>query len=132
MRAYTAYRRWLGANGRAETQVIRDGFVWGAFLFGPLWAVARARWMAAAALAAGWLVAGILAGLAGEPSAAAWVLADRSALERILRPGTLEASSLENQGWSTADVVLAPSLVEAEARMIASDAARTADVERRW
>ena len=131
MRAYTAYRRWLGGNGRAETQVIRDGFVWGTFLFGPLWALARARWMAAAALAAGWLVAGILAGLAGEPSAAAgfWLIA---ALWIGFSARDLEAWSLENQGWSTADVVLAPSLVEAEARMIASDAARTADVERRW
>ena len=131
MHAYTAYRRWLGANGRAETQVIRDGFVWGAFLFGPLWAVARARWMAAAALAAGWLVAGVLAGLAGAPSAAVgfWLIA---ALWSGFSARDLEAWSLENQGWSTADVVLAPSLVEAEARMIASDAARTADVERRW
>lgn len=131
MRAYTAYRRWLGGNGRAETQVIRDGFVWGAFLFGPLWAVARARWMAAAALAAGWLVAGVLASFAGEPSAAAgfWLIA---ALWSGFSARDLEAWSLENQGWSTADVVLAPSLVEAEARMIASDAARTADVERRW
>lgn len=131
MRAYTAYRRWLGANGRAETQVIRDGFVWGAFLFGPLWAVACARWMAAAALSAGWLVAGVLAGLAGEPPAAAgfWLIA---ALWGGFSARDLEAWSLENQGWSTADVVLAPSLVEAEARMIASDAARTADVERRW
>ena len=131
MRAYTAYRRLLGANGRAETQVIRDGFVWGAFLFGPLWAVARARWMAAAALAAGWLVAGVLAGLAGEPPAAAgfWLIA---ALWSGFSARDLEAWSLESQGWSTADVVLAPSLVEAEARMIASDAARTADVERRW
>ena len=131
MRVYSAYRRWLGANGRAETQVIRDGFVWGAFLFGPLWAVARARWMAAAALAAGWLVAGILASLAGEPSAAPgfWLIA---ALWSGFSGRDLETSSLENQGWNTADVVLALSLVEAEARMIASDAARTADVERRW
>ena len=131
MRAYTAYRRWLGANGRAETQVIREGFVWGAFLFGPLWAVARTRWMAVAALTAGWLVAGVLAGLAGEPPASAgfWLIA---ALWSGFLARDLEAWSLESQGWSTADVVLASSLVEAEARMIASDAARTADVERRW
>jgi hypothetical protein len=131
MHAYTAYRRWLGGNGRAETQVIRDGFVWGAFLFGPLWAVARACWMGAAALAAGWLVAGVLASFAGEPSAAAG-FGLIAALWSGFSARDLEAWSLENQGWSTADVVLAPSLVEAEARMIASDAARTADVERRW
>jgi hypothetical protein len=131
MRAYTAYRRWIGGNGRAETQVIRDGFVWGAFLFGPLWAVVRVRWMAAAALAAGWLVAGILAGLVGAPSAAVefWLIAS---LWSGFSARDLEALSLESQGWNTADVVLAPSLVEAEARMIASDAARTTDVERRW
>lgn len=131
MRAYTAYRRWLGANGRAETQVIRDGFVWSAFLFGPFWALVRARWIAAAAMAAGWLVAGVLAGLAGDPAAASalWLVA---ALWCGFSGRDLEAWSLESQGWTTSDVVLAPSLVEAEARMIASDAARTADVERRW
>jgi anti-sigma factor RsiW len=131
MHAYTAYRRWLGGSGRAETQVIRDGFVWGAFLFGPLWAVVRIRWIAAATLAAGWLVVGILAGLAGtsSPAVAFWLIA---ALWSGFSARDLEAWSLEKQGWTTAEVILAPSLVEAEARMIASDASRTKDVERRW
>jgi hypothetical protein len=131
MRAYTAYRRWLGASGRAETKVIRDGFVWGAFLFGPFWALARMRWMAAGVLAAGWLIAGILAALPGDPGASGgiWLIA---ALWSGFSARDLEAWSLENQGWSTADVMLAASLVEAEARMIAADADRAADVERRW
>ena len=131
MRAYTAYRRWLGRSGEAETQVIREGFVWGAFLFGPLWAVFRRRWLAAIALAAGWIVAGVLAGLAGNPGVSAGI----SLLASLWAGFTardLEAWSLEKQEWSTADVVLAPSLVEAEARMIAADANRAADVERRW
>jgi len=73
----------------------------------------------------------VLAGLAGDPAAASalWLVA---AFWCGFSGGDLEAWCLEGRGWTASDVVLAPSLVEAEARMIASDAARTADVERRW
>lgn len=131
MRAFTAYRRWLGVGGRAETLVIRDGFAWGAFLFGPLWALLRRRWAAAAALAAGWFVAGILASLSGNPAVGLglWLIA---ALWAGFSARDLEAWAVETQGWLLADAVLAQNLDEAEVRMIAADDVRTADVERRW
>lgn len=131
MRAFTAYRRWLGVGGKAETMVIRDGFAWGACLFGPLWALLRRRWAAAAVLAAGWFVAAMLGGLAGDPAIAGglWLIA---VLWAGFSARDLEAWSMETQGWLLTDAVLAPSLDEAEARMIAADDARTPDVERRW
>ena len=73
--AYVAYRRWRGAGGRAETLVLPEGFVWGAAMFGPLWAMAFGRWRTAAALGVGWTIAGVLAFAAGPVGASfIWLL----------------------------------------------------------
>ena len=53
MRIYTAHLR----PGR-EPVLVREGFSWGAFLFGPLWLVAYRAWIAAALVVAALLLAG--------------------------------------------------------------------------
>ena len=53
MRIYTAHVR----PGR-QPVLVREGFSWGAFLFGPLWLLAHRAWIAAALAVAGLLLAG--------------------------------------------------------------------------
>ena len=128
--SYAAYRRWRGAGGRAETMVVSDKFVWGAMMFGPLWAVASGRWRAAAMLGVGWSFAAVFAMAAGPVGASfIWLLIAywSGAVAR-----DLEALWLSDQGWRLHNVAVARDRADAEARMIAADAARAEGVERRW
>lgn len=110
--------------------VLRDGFVWGAAVFGPLWAMAFGRWRAAAALGFGWAVAGAIAGFA-DGLAGSLVYAIVASWSGYSARG-LESLWLEDQGWRIDGVMLAPDLDTAEARLIAADATRLEDAERRW
>ena len=127
---FVAYRRWRGHDGRAETLVLKDGFVWGAALFGPLWAMYHGRWRTAAALGLGWAVAGGFASLAGNPAGSLiyMIVAYWSGMSAR----GLEALWLKDQDWRLDNVILARNLDVAEAQMIADDASRFVDAERRW
>lgn len=128
--AYVAYRRWRGLDGRAETLVLPDGFVWGAAVFGPLWGVAFGRWRAAAMLGVGWAFAGLLAAAAGPVGASfIWLLI---AYWSGSAARGLEALWLGDQGWRLENVTIARNLDVAEARLIRADAARADQAERRW
>ncbi|HJN20804.1 MAG: DUF2628 domain-containing protein [Alphaproteobacteria bacterium] len=54
-RLYT-YHMKAGKTSPGEALALREGFAWGGFLFGALWAVYYRLWLAALALAAGHLV----------------------------------------------------------------------------
>ena len=129
-RAYAAYRRWSGADGRAETMIVSDGFVWGAAMFGPLWAIVFGRWRAAAFLGAGWTLAGFFAWAAGPVGASIiWPL---TAYWSGLVARGLEALYLDDQGWRLEALAVARDADAAEARLVRRDAERADGAERRW
>ena len=52
----------------AAPVLVREGFAWGALLFGPLWLAAHRAWIPAAlALAAGILILALTSGAATQP-----------------------------------------------------------------
>jgi len=55
MKVFTAHTR----PGTAPV-LIREGFSWGAFLFGPLWLAGHRAWIPGALLACGWIAAGFV------------------------------------------------------------------------
>jgi hypothetical protein len=48
---YTAYVRHGGLDPDRDVVLVKEGFSWPAFVFGPLWALARRLWLAAAVFA---------------------------------------------------------------------------------
>ncbi len=48
---YTAYVRHGGLDPDRDVVLVKEGFSWPAFVFGPLWALTRRLWLAAAAFA---------------------------------------------------------------------------------
>ena len=53
MRFYTVHVRHRGLDPDRDIALVKEGFSWPAFIFGPLWALARRLWLAAA----GWIAA---------------------------------------------------------------------------
>ncbi len=51
MRVYTAYVRHSGLDPDRDVALVKEGFSWPAFVFGPLWAAFRRLWLAAAGFA---------------------------------------------------------------------------------
>ncbi len=129
-RSFAAYRRWRGLDGRAETLIVPDGFVWGAAMFGPLWAMIFGRWRTAAALGVGWAIAAALSFVSGPVGAA--VIGPLTSYWSGLVARGLEELWLADQGWRLEDVTVAQSLELAEANLIRADAAVAEAVERRW
>ena len=110
--------------------VVDDGFVWGAAMFGPIWGMVFGRWRAAAALGAGWAVAGVLAYAAGPVGASfIWLLA---AYWSGLTARGLEALWLDDRGWRLLDVTVARDGDSAEIALIHADAIGADTAERRW
>ncbi len=129
-RTFSAYRRWRGLDGAAETMVIDDGFSWGAMLFGPIWAIVRFRWRAAAALGLGWAIGAILAAAAGPAAGGlVWVIV---AYWSGASARNFEALWLDEDGWRLDNVAVARDRDLAEAMLIEADAVRADGVERRW
>ena len=109
-----------GERGSAleRMRLMRDGFHWSAFLFGPLWFLARRVWLGAFGLLVVelLLVSGVvLIGVGGPPAILAGV-----ALRLLvgLEASTVERWTLERRGWACADVVVSPKRDEAERRAL--------------
>ncbi|MBM3952071.1 MAG: DUF2628 domain-containing protein [Rhodospirillales bacterium] len=51
MRMYTAYVRHGGLDPDRDVVLVKEGFSWPAFVFGPLWALTRRLWLTAVAFA---------------------------------------------------------------------------------
>ena len=111
LRVYTIHRR-----GPAELELIKEGFCWPAFLFGPLWFAWKHEWLGLAA----WLGAALVGGGAAaltltEPGQAAVDLG----LAALVGFGANDWRRwrLERAGWRLADLVAAANLREAEDRL---------------
>ena len=57
MRIYTAHTKPYAAP-----VLVREGFSWGAFVFGPLWLLAHRAWIAGALAACAWVAVALLPG----------------------------------------------------------------------
>jgi hypothetical protein len=55
MRIYTAHTR-----ARSAPVLLREGFAWGALVFGPLWLLARGVWVAGGLSLAAWILVAVL------------------------------------------------------------------------
>jgi hypothetical protein len=96
--------------------LVREGFSWPAFLFGPVWALALGLWVVAAAL----LAAGAVFGLAFELGGADFPMRAAIAVGFQALVGftanDFQRWSLARRGFAEADLVAAPDLAAAERR----------------
>jgi hypothetical protein len=109
LRFWTAHVR----EGAAPL-LVREGFSWGALIFGPLWLLAHRAWIPAALAIAGSVVIG--AASAGETRT---VLSIAYALLLGLSGNDMWRFSLERRGYRLADVVAARDADGAFARLLA-------------
>ena len=106
MRFYTAHLR-----GDREPVLVREGFSWGAAIFGPFWLLAHRAWIAGALV----LVADLMLGLLRNPYGpvaglfAVWLLG--------LFGQDLRRWNLSLAGYTMPHVVAARDLAAAEARL---------------
>ena len=108
MRFWTAHIR----RGVAPV-LVREGFSWGALVFGPVWLAAHRAWIAAAlALAAFVLIVALASDAASAPLFVAL------ALLLGLNGHDLRRWSLDRRGYLLAQVVTARSELEALARLL--------------
>ena len=125
-RIYTVHVRAWAASADRDAVFLREGFSWGAFIFSFLWALWHRLWFAALALLA---ITAVLA-LLGELLAIDPVTDAAIGLAWALTIGwhgnDFRRRALERQGYVTAGVVAAPSLIEAERRFFARQSARAA------
>lgn len=108
MRVYTAL---LKAD--AEPVLVREGFSWGAFFFGPLWLAAQRAWIAAAIILAAYV---LIAALVPHP--AAGILACALAVILGFTGHDLRRWALEHRGYLLLHVVTAASSDDALTRLL--------------
>ena len=97
----------------AAPVLVREGFSWGALIFGPLWLAAHRTWIAAVLTLAAWVLILVLArdGVAAALLTALIVLLGLSGHD-------LRRWSLEHRGYLLAQVVLARNELEALSRLL--------------
>ncbi len=123
MRVYTVHERAWSAGADRDAVLVREGFAWGAFLFGPLWALAHGLVRGFAA----WLAAEFALGLAiafGEPdppTALALTLGLRLAFGFL--GSEVRRAALARAGHVLTGVVAAPDRDAAEYRYLSGPAA---------
>jgi len=104
MRIYTVHYRSDAAGG--DIVLVKEGFCWPAFLFGPLWALARGLW----GVALGLLVLALAAVLAGPLLPLGTVAWTATAAGAALAVGhtanDLRRWTLERRGYSEEGVVM--------------------------
>ena len=110
MRLYSAH---LKAN--AEPVLIREGFSWGALIFGPLWLAIHRAWIAAGLSFAAFVFIEVLA-----PEPAATILSTGLAVILGLIGNDLRAQALDQRGYSLVHMLAARGPDEAWLRLIAN------------
>jgi hypothetical protein len=107
----------VAAFDRART--LKLGFSLGAFVFGPLWLLARGLWLALAAFGLGAALVIIAVGFGALTPALALALYGLSALFLGLEGRGLQATALTRAGKPLADIVAGPAAVDAERAFLA-------------
>ncbi len=98
---------------KAEPELVREGFAWGAFLFGPFWLAAHRAWIAAAITLAAYV---LIAAIAPAPFAA--VLSVGLAVVLGLTGADLRGWAMERRGYLLVHVVAARGREEALQRLL--------------
>jgi hypothetical protein len=97
----------------AEPVLVKEGFAWGALIFGPLWLAAHRTWIAAAlSLAAGVLIVAL------APGPVAALLLPGMMLILGLTGNDLRRWALEHRGYLLAHVLAAGNLDDAFLRLL--------------
>jgi hypothetical protein len=107
------------STGEADAErfrFVRDGFSWGAFLFGPLWMIFRRLWLVLIIYLV--VIAALTIGLARLPFAAgaAMLVPLLIALFLGLEGSSLRRWTLRRRGWSDLGIVVGEDLEAAERR----------------
>ena len=106
------------ASSLERMRLVRDGFRWPAFLFGPLWFLARRLWLGALGAFGLELLLGLGAGLMGVGGVPATFAGIALGLLFGLEAPSVERWSLTRRGWREADLVVAHARGDAERRAI--------------
>jgi hypothetical protein len=97
----------------AAPEVVREGFSWGALIFGPLWLAAHRAWIAAVLTLVAWVLIIVLT-QDGVPAA----LLTTVIVLLGLSGHDLRRWSLEHRGYLLAQVVVARNELEALGRLL--------------
>jgi hypothetical protein len=97
----------------AEPVLVREGFSWGAAIFGPFWLAAHRAWIAAATSLAAYV---LIAALAPRPTVT--ILAAGVALVLGLTGYDLRRWALEHRGYLLVHVLMANNIDEAFIRLL--------------
>ena len=108
MKIFTAHLKPL-----TEPVLVREGFSWGAFLFGPLWLAARRAWIPAGLVLAALVLADVL-----MPNIRGVVLDLGAAFMLGLMGRDLQRWSLEQRGYLMTHVLAARDEDEAWMRLL--------------
>lgn len=105
------------AEAAEDVLLLREGFLWTAFLVAPVWAVVRGAWRALLV----WVVAVAAVAVPGERfgSSAGLVVYIGFALWFGLQAQDFRRRHLAGRGWQFIDIVAAPTAREAEERYFA-------------
>lgn len=116
MRVYTVYEPPWTKGGASGAAFVREGFAWGAFVFGPFWALAVGALRRGLALFALLLLLLVLAGVLGFDSAALGAALLGYALYCGFSGNDWRRRALERHGYRFAGIVIGRSRLEAELR----------------
>jgi hypothetical protein len=97
--------------------LVRDGFSWGAFLFGPLWFFANRLWLAGLAILAAYLALGVTLRFGGLPAGPRFLIALLAAILVGLEANSLRRWTLRRGGRPAVDVVARRRRDEAETEL---------------
>jgi hypothetical protein len=118
-RSYTIHERAWSADMAADAALVKEGFSWPAFVFGPFWALWHSMWKTAIVLfvLAAALSGGVEAAGLTEAAGSAVTLAAQTAIG--LWANDWRRRVLDRQGCVERGAVHARGLAEAEARYVA-------------
>jgi hypothetical protein len=108
LRLYTAHLK-----PKVEPELVREGFAWGAFVFGPLWLAAHRAWIPSALSLAAYVLIVVLA-----PAPWAFVLCVAVAVLLGLTGADLLGWALEQRGYLLVHVVAARGRDDALLRLL--------------
>ena len=116
MRVYTVHRRSAGPFREDDVQLVREGFCWGAAIFGPFWALYRGLWLTALLLVFALAVMlALVAAMGGEPVSSFGIQFGLFLLAGLFG-NDLRRWTLTRRGYDFESVVASDSLPRAERR----------------
>ena len=106
VKVYTVHMRRFGIDPDTDIQLIKEGFSWGAFLFGPLWALWNGLWLSAIVLFAAQIVTGMAAALISPAPVVASLVGFGLQMLFAMVAFDLKRRKLAGQGIEERDVVV--------------------------